>query len=132
MTAAVISINIPQALYQRLVTAAERLQKPIERVLVETLQISLPLDDDIPPTIRQEINQLVYLDDNTLQQVAYSQMNLLDQQHLDDLLDTQGMRPLTVPELQQLETLRLEYGRVLVRKARAFALLAERGKPLLA
>jgi hypothetical protein len=40
------------------------------------------------------------------------------------------MRSLTHREAEKLEKLRTEYGRVLVRKARAFALLAERGQPM--
>jgi len=47
-----------------------------------------------------------------------------------DLLDLQSMRPLTGEEAARLKALRAEYGRVLLRKACAFALLVERGEPL--
>lgn len=126
MTATSIAVQIPQTLYHRLEQAAVRLQKPVESLLVETLQAALPAVDEIPLDIRAEISTLDQLDNPTLRQIAGSEMSQEDQQTLEQLLDLQSMRPLNPEETIQLARLRTEYGRVLLRKARAFSLLAER------
>jgi len=130
MTVTSVTVQIPQPLYHRLERAAVRLQKPVEDLLTETLQAALPPADEISASIQAEIATLDGLDDAKLRDVAESEMALRDQQALDRLLDLQSMRPLTDDEAGHLEELRADYGRVLLRKARAFALLAERGQPL--
>lgn len=130
MTIDSVAIQIPQPLYHRLEQAAVRLQKPVENLLVETLQAALPATDQIPESIQAEVAALDNLDNETLQNVAASQMSLESQQDFEDLLTQQSTQPLTPNEIAQLATLRTEYGRILLRKARAFALLAERGHPL--
>lgn len=130
MTVASVAVQIPQPLYHRLERAAVRLQKPVEDLLAETLQAVLPPADEISASIQAEIAALDGLDDAKLRDVAESEMALRDQQALDHLLDLQSMRPLTDDEAARLEALRADYGRTLLRKARAFALLAERGQPL--
>jgi hypothetical protein len=130
MAVASVTVQIPQPLYHRLEHAAVRLQKPVEDLLAETLQAVLPPTDEIPASIQAEIATLDDLDDTELRDVAESEMTLRDQQALDRLLDLQSMRPLTDDEAACLEKLRADYGRILLHKARAFALLAERGQPL--
>ena len=130
MTVASVTVQIPQPLYHRLEHAAVCLQKPVEDLLTETLQAVLPPADEIPASIQAEIAALDGLDDAKLRDVAESEMALKNQQALDHLLDLQSMRPLTDDEAARLERLRADYGRILLRKARAFALLAERGQPL--
>lgn len=130
MTVTSVTVQIPQSLYHRLERAAVRLQKPVEDLLAETLQAVLPPADEISASIQAEIAILDDLDDAELRHEAKSEMALRDQQALDRLLDLQSMRPLTDDEAARLEGLRADYGRILLRKARAFALLAERGQPL--
>jgi hypothetical protein len=124
-----ITVKIPQPLYHRLEHVAARLQKPVTDMLVETLQAALPPVDEIPNHIQAEVAGLDKLETADLYEVAESQMADADQDALEYLLDVQATRPLTNEEAVRLESLRLEYGRVLLRKARAFALLAERGQP---
>ncbi len=130
MTTASVAVKIPQALYHRLEQTAVRLQKPVEKLLVETLQAALPATDEIPDHIKTEVAALDRLDLVTLRKIAKSEMATKDQQSLEQILDWQGIRPLTNEETAQLAALRAEYGRILLRKARAFALLAKRGQPL--
>ena len=125
MTETSIAVQIPQPLYHRLFQAVVRLQKPVESLLVETLQAALPAVDEIPLDIRAEISTLDKLDNATLRQIASGEMSQADQQTLEHLLDLQSMRPLNPEEATQLARLRTEYGRVLLRKARAFALLID-------
>ena len=125
MSIASITIQIPQHLYQRLEEAATRLQKPVENLVVETLQAALPTVDEIPASIQTEVASLEKMDNQALQKIAESEMGLEDQKKLEQLLELQNMRQLTDDEMNKLTTLRTEYGRVLLRKARSFALLTE-------
>lgn len=122
-----VSVDIPQSLYQRLEQASAHLSKPVQEVLNETLQAALPPIEEMPEAIRSEVSALDSLDVAALEKVAESAMTHDDQQTMDHLLDLQRMRSLDDGEMARLETLRVEYGRILLRKARAFALLAERG-----
>ena len=125
-----VAVQIPQPLYHRLEQVAARLQKPVENLLVETLQAALPIADEIPESIRAEVVLLDTLDTDKLQEIADGEMAPDNQRALENLLELQNMRLLTEDEVAQLEALRTEYGRILLYKARAFALLAERGQPL--
>jgi hypothetical protein len=130
MTTNTVAVQIPESLYHRLEQAAIKLQKPVENLLVETLQAALFTVDEIPEQIQAEIAILDNLDETALHDIAASEMIPQDQEMIEQLLDLQGFRPLSDEETDQLNRLRNEYGRVLLRKARAFALLAERGHPL--
>jgi hypothetical protein len=130
MTTTSVAVEIPQSLYHRLEQAAARLHKPVGNLVIETLQAALLAVDDVPNHIQVEIAALESLDDLALRDVAASEMNLKEQQALEQMLDLQGMRRLTDEEASRLAELQTEYGRVLLRKARAFALLDERGQPL--
>ena len=129
MTTNTVAVQIPQSLYHRLEQAAIKLQKPVENLLVETLQAALSTVDEIPEQIRVNIATLDNLDEAALREVAASEMTPPDQELIEQLLDVQGQRPLSDDEAEQLNRLRNEYGRVLLRKARAFALLAEPSFP---
>jgi len=131
MTIHTVAVQIPQSLYERLEQAAIKLQKPVDNLLVETLQAALSsTGDEIPPDIQTEIAALDHLSERALQDVAASEMTSQDQMMIEQLLSWQSERPLRPEEAAQLDQLRNEYGRVMLRKARAYALLAERGHSL--
>ena len=130
MTVKTVTLRMPYPLYRRASRAADVLQRPVEEVLITTLDTALPPLEQIPAEIRAEVNALDTLNDDVLWKVAQSRMSMQQQERLDILLDAQGMRPLIAREVTELEELRTEYGRVLLRKARAYALLSERGHPL--
>ena len=76
---------------------------------------------------------MTWLNEGELWTIAQSQMSRAEQARLSDLSAQQTSRALTTDEEKQLEALRSEYGRITLRKARAYALLSLRsGRPLLA
>lgn len=123
-----MTISLPESLYRRLERAAASRQIPLQELVTETLQATLPEIEDIPSDIQNEVVSLEYLGENELQIVAVSQMTEEDQDALEQLLDLQSVRELHKDEKVELERLRREYGRILLRKARAYALLAEMGQ----
>ena len=130
MTAQTVTLQLPSPLYRRANHAANVLQRPLEEILVRTLDTALPPLEEVPAEIRAEVDALDTLSDDALWEVTQSTMLTQQQERFDALLDVQSMRPLTVEEAVELEKLRTEYGRILLCKARAFALLSERGHPL--
>ena len=130
MTAQTVTLNIPEAIYQSAKRAAEALKRPIEDMIVDTLIATLPLLDDVPAEMIGEIAAMVHLSDEALQGLANSAMPLERQELLHDLLDQQGRGKLDEIGQQQLAMLMAEYGRHMVRRAKAMALLMARGKPL--
>lgn len=130
MTVQRITLKLPNPLYRRASHAANVLQQPVEEILIRTLDTALPMLEEVPAKIRAEVDALDSLSDDALWKTAESTMPVQQQERLDALLDIQSMRSLTIDEATRLEELRTEYGRILLRKARAYALLSKRGHPL--
>jgi hypothetical protein len=127
MAGSLVIVHLPQAIYHRLEQVAARLRKPVDTLLAETLEAALPTDQDgVPSALLAEIRAVEQLDQSGLKQVVNTEMSAEARDTLDDLLDTQSARSLTGDETAQLHSLRREYERLLLRKARAFALLAEK------
>lgn len=129
MTTSTVNVPVAYELYQRLKQAARWQDKSVEVVLSETLDSVLPAQASIPLTISEELNELASLPTAILLQVAHEVMSDADQAAIEQLVDWQAIRVLTDAEQQRLASLQAEYERILLRKARAFALLAERGQP---
>ncbi|MFQ5855446.1 MAG: hypothetical protein ACE5LU_07395 [Anaerolineae bacterium] len=118
---------------QRARQAANALQRPVEEVLTATLAATLPDVDDAPPDMQTELARMTWLSDQELWAIAHSTMPEEQQMKLHYLTELQTQHSLTQEEQETLEALRREYGRVTLRKARAYALLSLRGgRPLLA
>jgi hypothetical protein len=130
MTVETVTLRLPYPLYRRASHAASILRRPVEEVLITTLDTALPPLEEVPADIRAEVDALNTLSDDALWEVAQSTTPVQQQERLDTLLDAQSMRPLTTDEATELEGLRTEYGRILLCKARAYALLSKRGHPL--
>ncbi len=112
--------------------AASALQRPIEDVISDMLTAVLPSIEDAPTDMQVELTQMTWFDNQTLWDIARSRLSTVAQEQMKKLTQLQGQRPLTAQEQKDLTQYRQEYGRVTLRKARAYALLSLRGgKPLL-
>ena len=128
-----VTLHLSDALLQRARQVAGALQRPLEDVLTATLAAALPDVEDAPADLRVELARMTWLGDQELWAIARSVMPEKEQEQLRYLADLQSQRPLTEHEQATLESLRQAYGRVTLRKARAYALLSLRGGcPLLA
>jgi hypothetical protein len=67
-----VSLPIPDELYEPLQRVARAAHQPLEAVLLKALQTSLPSLDGLPPDLNEELTRLENLDDNELQQVLLS------------------------------------------------------------
>lgn len=121
-----VTLNLPDNVYQRLQRIAQTLQRPLEEFLVEAVTTALPLLDDLPPDMMDDMVALALLNDEALWRVARSTLSLAGQERLDSLLDKQGQEVLTVTEQQELDQLLSEYERIVLTRGQAAVLLKQR------
>lgn len=122
-----VTLHLPEAIMQRARYTASAAQQPLEDVLTAILAATLPDIDDVPSDMKAELARMTWLSEQELWAIARSVMTGEQQEQLHHLTRLQAQQPLTTEEQVNLESLRQEYGRVTLRKARAFALLSLRG-----
>lgn len=127
MTAQAVTVELPEPLYHTLRRVAELTGRPMESVLQASVAHALPPLDDVSAEEAAELAALALLDDGELWREARAIMSSADQEVLHDLLDRQSEDSLAPAEQERLQTLLDAYGRITLRKAHAYLLLARRG-----
>lgn len=124
-----INLNLPEKTALQARQAAAALKRPVEEMLAEMLAAVLPSVEDVPEALQVELLEMTWLDSKSLWQIARSVMDDQSQSKLSDLAAKETLSP---AEEEDRERLRAEYGRITLRKARAFAILSLRGgQPIL-
>lgn len=128
-----VTLHLPDAVMRRARQSADALQHPLEDVLAAMLNAALPDVEDAPADMQADLARMTWFSDRELWAIARSAMSEQRQEQLRHLGEIQSQRALVPAEQELLEALRQEYGRVTLRRARAYALLSLRGgKTLLA
>jgi hypothetical protein len=131
VTEQTIALHLPEDLYQRLQRLSELTHRPLESLVLQTLDANLPsLPEDLSPAMREDLLVLEALDSEALWKVAKSMIAPGDQEQYSDLLEKNRLGTLTAPEQDLLEVLYQEANRKMLRKAYAYILLKWRGYPL--
>ena len=120
-----IMIELPEPIYQRVERTAKGLNQPIPQAIVKIMELGLPSLAKVPPQYHPELESLETVSDHELRQVAESSLELVKQKRLTQLLTK---RPLTNRDKIELEQLRAESNRLLIRKSWAYLLLKWRGQ----
>jgi hypothetical protein len=131
MTTQTITLTLPVGLMERAQLAAQVLNHPIEQVLTAVLSATLPDLSNAPADMQAELLQMSLLTEQELWSVAESRMRPEQQVGWQKLNESALVRLLSKDEQQQREALLNEYDRILIRKARAYALLSARSGRLL-
>jgi len=128
MTVEIVTLQIPEILYQRLLNTARATQRPLEEIMLHAIKIGSPPEwDNVPAEFQAEIATLDKLDDNALWQIALSQKTAADMKRYNTLLEGNQNDTLTDTERLELMALRQVADRFMLRKAQAAALLRWRG-----
>lgn len=128
MASQTIAIQMPQPLYRRLERLAKLTRRPVESLVVQTLEANIPpLPDDLPDEMRDDLLALEELSDEALWQVARSVVNPEAQAEYRLLLEKNRLGTITESEQARLAQLRREADRLMLRKAYAYVLLKWRG-----
>jgi len=128
MTLQTVAIQVPQSLYHRLERFSQLTHRPLEKVIVQTLETGIPtLPDDLSEVMRKALIELESLSDEALWQVARSSVSLGQQRQHSGLLEKNQLGTLTESERERLAQLRQAADTLMLRKAYAYVLLKWRG-----
>jgi hypothetical protein len=122
-----VIIRLPQPLFQRLQRIAETTHRSVEDVLTTTVTVALPPMPDIPDDLADELAAMVMFNDESLKAMTQSSLSAAQQERLTQLTYAGGTRPLTEAEKRELKQLLDLYDRAVLYRARALAILAQRG-----
>lgn len=127
MSAAILTLALPEALYLRLEQTARATKQAVEEVALRALRLGSPPSwDDVPPEFQLDLAALDKMDDDALWKIAKSRMTA-DSTRRDDLLARNADGQLSAAEQADLARLRHEEDLFMLRKAHAAALLHWRG-----
>jgi hypothetical protein len=123
-----ITITLPETIYQRVKVTAEVLSLPVETVVTESIELLLPaFEADMSPATQRALATLTYLSDAQLWKAARQNMSRAKQAHLEALAERQKQRELNQKERVELDQLMQEAQHIMLSKAEACRLLAQRG-----
>jgi len=123
-----ITLKLPDEMLQRYQRGANVARKALEEFIIERLDdTDLPLADNLPTHLQVELGELETLDDDTLWEIAESQLPDNLQKEYDDLLAQKNERALTSHEENHLHTIGEEARRLTLKKSHAYMLLKWRG-----
>lgn len=127
MSSQTVTLKLPEAIYRSARQMARATRRPLEEVLEASIERSLPPLDDVPPEEAYELAALAMLDDGALWDEAKKELPAEQQKELEALLERQEVGELREDEHEHLQALMDAFGRLTVRKAHAWLLLARRG-----
>jgi plasmid stability protein len=122
-----LTLNLPDALYERLKRLAENDHRSVEEEAVERLAASIPEDEALPADLVELLDSMRGLDDETLWRAARNDLARQASAGISRLQARRKRKGLTVAEQQRLNHLLRQYDRGLLIRAEAAALLKERG-----
>ena len=130
MATRMIPIQLPESLFQRLKCAADRMHRSVEEIAAAALEAALPLPPDLPPDIANELAAMHLLSDEALWAATAPSFSPMEEHRLNQLNMAAAERALTPDESAEQHSLITAYRRSVLRRAKAFAILAQRGHRL--
>lgn len=127
MSSATVAINLPERLFQKLKRVADVTHRSIEDVAATSLEVALPVDQDLPADIADELAAMRLFSDDALWAATTPSLTSTEEKQLQQLNMTAGNRDLTDAENAEQQRLIDAYQRSVIRRAQALAILAQRG-----
>ena len=125
-----IPIQLPEPLFQRLKRAADLTHRSVEEIAAATLEAALPLLPALPPDIANELAAMHLLSDEALWAATAPSFSPTEEYRLNQLNIAAAERALTPAESAEQHSLITAYRHSVLRRAQAFAILAQRGHRL--
>lgn len=121
------TVTLPDAIYDYLRRAAEKLHRPVDDVLSEAVIAVAPVLENGDKQMCSAFAQLAYLNDAALFQAARSTMTIGQRERLEELNDKQQRELLFEEEHAEAEALTQLYLDTILIRAQAAGLLKFRG-----
>jgi plasmid stability protein len=128
MTVQTLTLNVPEPLYQCLRYRAEQGNRTVEDETLDVLATTLPLHDRLSQDLEDAVASLRLLDDEALWRAARSRLAEEASNLIEELHRKRQRQGLTDVEAQTLSSLVRQYERAMLVRARAAAILKERGR----
>ena len=128
MTVHSVTLDIPATLYSRIEQRAARTQRSVEEELLDVLTSALPASEDLPADLAAALAPLALLDDTALWRAAQSHLSADAVARLEALHLKRQSEGLSDTEEAEVARLVRQYERTMLVRARAVALLKQRGK----
>lgn len=120
-------LNLPDDLFERLKHLAENDHRSVEEEALNMLAASIPEDDALPPELRQLLDSMQGLDDESLWHAARNDLARKASVEIRRLQTRRKRQGLTVDGQQRLGHLLRQYDRGILIRSQALALLKQRG-----
>lgn len=125
-----LSIELPEELYERVRRAAAATNQPMETTLAAIVRGATPSLDKVPPQYRAELEAMEVLGDDELGDITQAGLSAAKQRRLAYLLRVKQEGGLTNRQQSGLAELQSEADRLMLRRAYAALLLKYRGRQL--
>jgi hypothetical protein len=127
MSHPVVTLKLPDDVYERVRRAAKGMNQPVEEALVNIVRAATPSLEKVPAEYRAELEGLEDLGEDELWRIARSRPAAAEQRRLERLLVKNERGELTDPERRALDELRYDGDRRMLRRSYAALLLKYRG-----
>ena len=123
-----VTIRMSDQLYHQVEQRAGRMQRSVEEEVVAVVEGALPVLDFLLADIADELGQMVFLTDSELWHAAQTVMTAGENRRMQALVLKRQREGLSPEEEIEAEQLTMRQERVMLLRARAAALLRERGQ----
>lgn len=127
MSRAVLTLELPEEIYEHVRRAAKGMKQPVETALLSIVKAATPSLERVPVKYREELEALEDLHDNELWKVTESALTPAQQRQLVSLLHKNQHGELKDREQKALMRLRACADRIMLRRSYAYLLLKYRG-----
>ena len=124
MSHPVLTLELPEDIYERVRRAAKGMNQPVEKALVNIVRAATPSLEKVPAEYRAELEAMEDLGDEELWRISRSRLAPAKQRRLERLLDKNQRGELTDRERQALGGLRAMADRLMLQRSYA-CLVAE-------
>src|SRR3954469_3705871 len=106
MSHPVLTLELPEDIYERVRRAAKGMNQPVEKALVDIVRAATPSLEKVPSEYRAELESMEDLGDEELWRIARGRTAPSDQRRVQRLLDKNQRGELTDRERQTLAKVR--------------------------
>ena len=127
MTIQPVTLNLPKSFYNQILRRAEISFRTVEEELLDVVASAIPITEELSDSLATAVQDLELLDDESLWRAARSRMPSESSQEMERFHFKREREGISEEEKQVLSGLVYQYGRTMLVRAKAAAILNNRG-----